>query len=336
MTDLLQKLCSLDGVSSDEGAVREFIISQIEGFCDFKVDRIGNIIAFKKGSKQSKVKLMVDAHMDEVGFIITSITDEGFLKFKAVGGIDTAALMFRKVRINGSVMGAVSCKPVHLLTGDQKKKPESVDSLYIDIGASKREEAEALVSIGDFGVVCGDYQKIGDNIIAKAIDDRVGCAILIKLLRQESDYDFYATFSVQEEVGLRGARVAAFSNGPQSAIILEATTAADIAGVSQEDKVCQLGCGPAVSFMDKATVYDKAYYKKALSSGIKCQAKSAVAGGNNSGAVHLSGEGVRTIAISVPCRYIHTSSCVANDEDIQNTLTLCKYMINQICSGDIE
>lgn len=335
MLDILKKLTALDGVSGEENSVRDYIISKIEGHCEYKIDPLGSIIAFKKGKFRSSKKLMVDAHMDEVGLIVTSVTKDGFLGFSAVGGIDTAVLMFRRVRI-GNVDGVITGKPIHLISSEERKKLPKPESLYIDIGASSKEEALKLVRIGDRAVICGEYAQMGSKIKAKAIDDRAGCGILISLLTADSDYDFYATFSVQEEVGLRGAKAAAFTVEPDSAVVLEATTAADIAGVEDSKRVCVLGNGPAISFMDRATVYDRGYYDAAMNSGIKCQPKAAVAGGNNSGAVHLSRGGVRTLAISVPCRYIHSPSCVADTEDIENAARLAEYMIKGICSGKIR
>ena len=335
MTELLKELCLLDGTSGDEYRVRDFIISRIDGFCDWKTDNLGNIIAFKKGKKSTEKKLMIDAHMDEVGLIITNITADGFLKFTTVGGIDTAALMFRKVKIN-DIYGVVSGKPIHLISKDEGKKLPSADTLYIDIGVSTKEEALKLVSLGDRAVICGDCELVGGKIVSKAIDDRAGCAVLIDLIRNESEYDFYASFSVQEEIGLRGAKTAAFGIDPEYAIILEATTAADIADVPCDKNVCELGNGVAVSFMDGATAYDRGLYKAALTSGIPCQSKRAVAGGNNAGAVHISREGVRTVALSVPCRYIHSASCVADIKDIENLKKLAEYMISYILSGEAE
>lgn len=335
MTDFLKELCALNAVSGDEKAVRDYIISKIDGKADWHTDNLGNILVFKKGKKRSVKKLLIDAHMDEVGFIISSVTADGFLKFQTVGGINTAAIMFRQVKI-GNVNGVVCGTPIHLLSGDEKKKLPKSDSLYIDIGAESREEALKLVSLGDRAVMCSEYREMGNKIKAKAIDDRAGCAILLSLVTNDSDYDFYASFSVQEEVGLRGAKTAAFAADPDAAIVLEATTAADIADVDETHRVCVLGNGPAVSFMDRATVYDREYYRAALESGIKCQPKSAVAGGNNSGAIHLSRGGVRTVAISVPCRYIHSSSCVADKEDIKNAERLAKYILAGICGGTVK
>lgn len=336
MLNILRELCCLDGTSGDEGAVRDYIVNKIDGHCDWKTDPLGNIIAFKEGKNRSTRRLLVDAHTDEVGLIITSVTADGFLRFKTVGGMDTAVLMFRRVRINGKTNGVIGGKPIHLTHGDEGKKVPKEDSLYIDIGAADREEALRTVSVGDRAVVCSEFAEQGESIVSKALDDRIGCAMLIKLLCSDSEYDFYASFSVQEEIGLRGARTASYTVAPQAAIVLEATTAADIAGSAPENRVCVLGDGPAVSFMDKATVYDRKFYDAAFNSGIKCQPKCAVAGGNNSGAVHLSRGGVRTVSVSVPCRYIHSAGSVCNREDIDNAYELTKYLISGICSGKIE
>ena len=336
MTELLKELCSIDGTSGDEKSVRDFIISQINGFCEWKTDNLGNIIVFKKGKQRVKEKIMLDAHMDEVGLIITSITDEGFLNFKTVGGINTSALMFKKVLINGKTVGAISGKPVHLLNSEQKKKLPDTESLYIDIGAASKQEAQTCVCLGDRAVVVGNFEASDKKLLSKAIDDRAGCAVLIDLIKNCDEYDFYASFSVQEEIGLRGAKVSTYAINPDFALILEATTAADIAGVSEQNRVCELGNGAAISFMDGATSYDRTLYNIAINSQIKAQPKRAVAGGNNAGAVHLSREGVRTLAISVPCRYLHTESGVCDIDDIMNVRQMAEYMLNKIARGEIK
>ena len=337
MTELLKKLCLADGVSGNEKAVAKIIIDEIKYYAEIKTDALGNIIAFKKGKKTPDKKIMIDAHTDEVGLIITGVSSDGFLKFSAVGGINPSALMCKKVMIEGKTVGVIGCKPVHLCSGEEKETPPKADSLYIDIGASTKEEALKTVRLGDTATFISEFVLMGnDTLKAKALDDRVGCAVLISMLKNYDEYDFYATFTVQEEVGCRGARTATFDVKPDFAICLEATTAADIAGVADEDKVCCLGQGPAVSFMDRATLYDRKLYDAALSLKTPCQTKAAVAGGNNSGAVHLSGEGVRTIALSVPCRYIHTGSCVCSISDILNLEKLTRELCSKICSGEIK
>lgn len=336
MLDLLKQLCLLDGISGDEHTVRDFIINEIKDFCDYKIDNLGNIICFKKGEITPKRKIMLDAHTDEVGLIISNITESGYLKFKTVGSIDTAALLLRRVLINGKVNGVIGGKPFHLLDADSRKKLPQKDDLYIDIGAKDRSEAEKHVSIGDSAVIVSDFEILGDSVKSKALDDRIGCLVLIKLLKEYSKYDFYVTFTVQEEVGLRGAKTATFAVKPDFAIALDSTTAADIADVPCDNRVCVQGNGVVVSFMDNGAIYDKALYNAALNSGITCQPKTTVSGANDSGAIHLSGEGVRTVALSAPCRYIHSANSIVNIKDIESMFSLAKYMLENIANENIK
>ncbi len=336
MLDLLKQLCLIDGISGDEGAVRNLIINEIKDHCEYKVDNLGNIICFKKGKKTPEKKVMLDAHTDEVGLIISNITQDGYLKFCPVGSIDVSALLSRHVIINGKINGVIGCKPFHLLDADSRKKAPKCDGLYIDIGAKSREDAEKYVSLGDSAVIPSEFEVLGDCVKSKALDDRIGCLILITLLKNFDEYDFYATFSTQEEVGLRGAKTAAFTVAPDFAIAIDSTTAADIAGAAKEKQVCFQGNGAVVSFMDKATMYDKQMYTAAMQSGIPCQAKTFISGGNNAGSIHLSGNGVRTMAISAPCRYIHTANSIVNVKDIESTLSLAEYMLKELAGGNIK
>ncbi len=336
MFNKLKALCDINSPAGFEENIREYIIKEISPYCEYSVDKIGNIIAFKKGKKSTNIKLMVDAHMDEVGIIITSITADGFLKFHTLGGIDAEALLCRTVTINDTIKGVIGLKPIHLTSGDEGKKIPEIKSLYIDIGCTTREDAEKKVNVGDYGVLDSETEMISDTKIkAKALDDRVGCFALIELIKAPSEYDFCATFTVQEELGCRGAKCAAYTVNPDVALILEITTAADIAGVADENKVCLVGNGPAVSFMDTGTLYDRELYNAAINSGIKCQAKTGITGANNAASVHLSRSGVRTLSISVPCRYLHSPSCVCDLGDIEGIIELSKYMINKICSGEV-
>ncbi|MBQ0083922.1 MAG: M42 family peptidase [Clostridiales bacterium] len=333
MFDILENLCRIYGASGNEEMVREYILSEIEGFAEAKVDALGNIIAFKKGENTPAKKIMLDAHMDEVGIIVTDITAEGFLRFSTVGGIKASVLLCRRVVFENGVNGVISLKPIHLLSGDEGKTVPKEDSLYIDIGAASRAQAEEMINIGSFGVLEGEYIKSGNNIKSRALDDRIGCAVLIDLIKSKSQYDFYAVFSVQEEVGARGAKTAAYAVEPDFSIVLEGTTANDIADTPYNKQVCELGKGAAVSFMDSGTLYDRELFSTAINSGIPCQIKRANAGGNNAGSIHLTKNGVRTIAISVPCRYIHSPSSVANTEDIKSARRLAEYLINAIGRG---
>lgn len=335
MRELLLKLCTIPAVSGREEKLTEFILGELNGFCETKVDRLGNIICFKKGKKRPVRKVVVDAHTDEVGIIATSITSDGFVKFDTVGGIEEAVMLCRSVTFENGVRGVVGMKPVHLSSADERKKYPDKSALYIDIGASSREEAAALIRLGDTAVFDSEPMLMGDRIKARAIDDRAGVAVMLSLLKQEAEYDFYATFTVQEEVGTRGAQTAAFGLEPEVALLLEATTAADLEGVSEDKRVCVLGEGPAVSFMDKGNLYTRALYDLAISCGEKCQPKAYVSGGNNSRAFALSREGASTLAISLPCRYIHSPSCVADLTDLSAMLTLVKRLLEATAGGEV-
>lgn len=336
MIDNLRKLCSFSSPSGNEKTVRDFILSEISGFAECKTDSLGNIIAFKKGKKASAKKIMVDAHMDEVGIIVSGYTADGFLKFQTVGGINASALFCKKVLIGDGIIGVIGARPIHLTKGDDSKKCPKTDAMYIDIGAKDKQDAENAVPLGTLGTFTDNFEIIGENVKSKALDDRIGCAALIKLIKEYDEYDFYATFTVGEELGLRGAKAAAFSVEPDYALVLESTTASDISGVTENEKVCELGGGAAISFMDNSTLYDRGLYNAAMNSPVKCQPKAAVAGGNNSGAIHLSRAGVKTLAISAPCRYIHSRENVANLSDINCVYLMAEYMLTGIASGEIE
>lgn len=334
---LLNELCLINGTSGDESRVREYICSKIEGKCEYTIDPLGNIIAYKKGRSTPKNKVMVSAHMDEVGMIVTSIKSDGTLTVSPVGGIDPRVVIGRPVSVGmQNINGVIGAKAVHNLSADEKNKAPGFDSLYVDIGAESREEAEKLISLGDCVYFASDYYDMGDGIICgKAIDDRFGCAVMINLINSDLKYDCVFTFVVQEEVGLRGARAAAYTVDPDFAIVLEATTAADIPLASGEKKCCCLGKGPVVSYMDRSTIYDKELYNisktAAEENNMLWQTKTMVAGGNDSGAIHISRGGVRTLAISVPCRYLHSPGSAAKISDMEASAKLAEIMIEKAC-----
>ncbi|HHX57475.1 MAG TPA: M42 family metallopeptidase, partial [Clostridiales bacterium] len=283
----LKKLCELNGASGNEQTVRDYILDVIENKCDYHVDNLGNIIAFKKGNKATDKKLMIAAHMDEVGLIITSIKSDGALTVSAVGGVNPSVLIGRQVSVGtDNINGVIGAKAVHNLTADEKEKATSIDKLYIDIGAKDKIEAEKYVSLGDYVHFCPNYEEFGNGkIVSKALDDRVGCAIMLDLISKDLEYDLYFAFTVQEELGLRVAKTATFAIEPDFAIVLETTTASDIPDVSDEKRVCELGKGAVVSFMDRSTIYDKELYKIAFEvakeNDISCQTKTMIAGGND-------------------------------------------------------
>lgn len=330
MRELLKEMCLINGVSGDESAVRDYIIHKIEGRCDYRVDNLGNLICFCKGRNSSGKKLMICAHMDEVGFIVTYIREDGTLSFGEVGGVDPSVVIGRQVTVGKSgISGVVGSTAIHNLSKEEREKSVEMNSLYIDIGAADKSEAEKYVSLGDCVYFDSEFVELGERRVkSKAIDDRAGCAMMIKLILEQPEFDTYFVFNVQEEIGLRGSRVSAFAVEPDLAVVLESTTAADIDGVSGAKTVCALGGGPVVSFMDRSTVYDKDLYRMAFQTaadlGIPCQTKTMIAGGNDAGAIYVSGRGVRTIAVSVPCRYLHSPSCVIEMSDLENSLDLVR------------
>ncbi len=333
----LKTLCELDGTSGREDAVRQYIIDKIKDKAEVKVDALGNIIALVKGKERAAKRVMADAHMDEVGFIVTYITSDGMLKFTTVGGIMTGVMLARRVRFQNGTVGVISSKPIHLLEGDQRDKMPNEESLCIDIGAGSFDEASAVVSLGDCAVFDEPYEQLGDCVVSKALDDRAGCWALIDIINSDPEYDFYAVFSVMEEIG-HGARTAAFTVDPDYAVVLESTTAADIAGVPDDKKVCYVGKGAAVSFMDRGTMYDKDLFDQTMKLGnennIPCQIKSYVSGGNNAAGIHQTGDGVKTVTISVPCRYIHSASCVASLQDVKAVRDFAEAVIMKMASGE--
>ena len=338
MLKKLQALCALCGISGDEGAVRTYLEEQIAGYPDIlemKTDALGNLLVHKKGRERREQRLLIGAHMDEVGLIVTGICPDGRLSVDTVGGIEPDAVLGRSVEIPGVGIGVAGSVPVHKLSAEERNKKPRKSDLSIDIGTGSREASEKLVSPGQSVCYHGPWTALGGGRVAsKAIDDRFGCAVMLTLLSEELPYDTWFGFFVQEEIGLRGSRAAAFSVDPAYCMILETTTAADLDGVHGEKAVCRLGSGPVVSFMDRATIYDRTLYRLAFDTaaalGVPCQTKTRIAGGNDAGAVHITREGVHTLAVSLPCRYLHSPYTVADVQDMEHTLTLVRELIGRI------
>lgn len=329
---LVKELASLNAPSGFEDAVRDFIKEHV---CADEVytDSIGNLICHKAGNGK---KVMVSAHMDEVGLIITEITDQGFLRFTTLGGIETTVLCSKKVLIGKcSVPGIVSAKAVHLQKKDEANAPAELKDLYIDIGAKDKESAQKLVSLGDFAVFDGEYTHFGDNLVkSKALDDRVGCAIMLELMKESYESDMYFTFTVQEEVGLRGAKVAAYNIKPDIALVIEGTTCSDVYGSKPHNQVTNLGCGAAMTAMDSAAISDRNYYdfiiQTAKKNNIKLQIKRTTMGGTDAGAIQQSTTGVKTAVLAVPCRYIHSPVSVMHSDDLESVYNLAKEVLKNI------
>ena len=339
MIELLKKYCNIASPSGSEEKMREAIINDVKDFADeYSVDNLGNLIVFKKGKKTPIKKVMLDAHMDEIGFMITGIDEDGYLRFGNLGGIDGKVLFGKRVKI-GNLCGVIGGAPVHLLAADERKKVQKNDNLRIDIGAKDKADALSKVKIGDTAVFDTDFCDMGEKIAARGLDDKVGCAVMVKLIQSDLEYDTYFSFSVQEEIGCRGATVTSYSVAPDCAITVESTTAADLYGVPEDKTVCCLGKGAALSLMDNGTLYDKEVIHKVLKtaeeSGISAQLKTAVAGGTNASVIHKSRSGVKTVNIALPCRYIHSAYCVAAKSDIESLYQLVKSTAEMQACGNL-
>lgn len=336
---LLKKLTETFGVSGYEMPVRRLIEQEISPFCDrVRTDSMGNLIAYRAAAKNSETAktVLLSAHMDEVGFIVTGISDEGYLSFESVGGIDPKILISQKVGING-ISGVISLKAVHLSSKDELKDGVKEEKLYIDIGAASRAEAEEIVMPGDYCEFDSEYVEFGDMIKAKALDDRVGCAIMIEMLKKPHDVNLYCTFTVQEEVGLRGAAAAVYGLHPDYAVVIESTTCSDMTGTPDNLCVTKSGGGAAISVLDSASHASAEVAKMltdaARNSGIPYQLKASTAGGNDAGAIYLSNGGIKTASISVPCRYIHSPVCVMNKNDYKSCGDIVAAFLNN-CGKD--
>lgn len=327
LIETLKELCALPGVSGCEDAVREYIMrraSKVSG--DIVTDPMGNLIVNVKGKKTPEKKIMLAAHMDEVGVIVTGFTDGGFLKFDFVGGVDRRVVIGKKVDIQtdeGVLPGVIGLKPVHLLEGEEKRRVPPTGSMYIDLGFDSREEAEKKVSLGDRGSFDAGMTLFGDGFIkAKAIDDRIGCAVMLEIMEKKPAVDCCFVFTVQEEVGTRGAAAAAWTVKPDMAVVIEGTTAADLPSQKGTEKVCSPGKGPVIPFMDGGTIYDTGMFRQltALADklGIPWQTKTKISGGTDASALQKTAGGAAVAAVSAAVRYIHSPSSTGCIRDFEN------------------
>ena len=334
----LKEICQINAVSGREEPVREYLIQRLPEGTQYGVDPLGNLYVHKKGIQKGEKKVMIAAHMDEVGFIITSITEDGYLKFATLGGIDPAVAAGRVVTLESGICGVIGAKPVHLTSKEERKKSLNMDSFTIDIGAKSKEEAEEKVALGDYACFNSTWREFGENRLKmKALDNRMGCIMMLQLIEEELPYDTHFVFTVQEEVGSVGAAAAAFNVKPDIAIVLETTTAGDIAGTEGPERTCCLGQGPVISYMDRGAVYDNMLYvntrKLAEERNIPWQTKTKIAGGNDSAAIQRSAGGARVLAISVPTRYLHSPSCVVDKRDVDLTLELSRELLKELATG---
>lgn len=316
----LKELTSLAGVSGDESEVRNAIINELRSMgVSYETDVLGNVIA-RKGTFGPKV--LVDAHMDEVGLMITFIERNGFLRFATVGGIDVRVLVSQRVLIGKNrVPGVLGAKAIHLQEPKERDQVIPRDQLFIDIGAKSKEEAEKRVKIGDYAIFDTEYEELSPGIVkAKALDDRVGCALLLDLLKEPWEkVQLVAVFAAQEEVGTRGARVASYGINPDMGIAIEGTVCADIPGTDEDFYATQIGKGAVLSIMDRTSIPNRAMLKELLrlarENSIPVQFREATSGGNDAGAIQMERSGCPVASVSVPCRYIHTPASIMSMAD---------------------
>jgi len=341
MVEALEKLSNANGVTGREGEVRDLMKKYLKPYVDeTREDKLGNLIAFKKGNKDAPT-IMLAAHMDEVGLMIKNIKKKGFLQFAKVGGIDDRVLLAQKVIVHtdkGPLTGVIGSKPPHIQTEEEQKKVIDADRLFIDVGAKDKNEAEKMgVQVGDVVSFDTKFVQIGENVVlGKALDDRVGCAMMVETLRrlQKVDCNVYAVGTIQEEVGLRGATIAAFQVAPDVCIVLESTVAGDMPGVEEGKAPAKMGEGPVVTVADAGLIAHPKVLRLLIDSAkenkIPYQLETGIRGSTDAARISLSREGVPSGVISVATRYIHSPAAILNLDDAEKTVKLAVAAIENV------
>ncbi len=344
LCEWLERLSNEVGVSGRERAVRRILRDELEGHVDsMTVDALGNLIATKRGTGgEPRMKVMLAAHMDEVGFMITSVDKSGLLRFSQVGGLVPSALLAKRVVIGDErVPGIIGAAPPHLLTKEQERKAVELDSLTIDIGATSQKEAEGKVSVGSYGTFATRFTSLFDDpawptVRGKALDDRAGCTALLALLHGEYPVDVFGVFTVQEEIGLRGAGVAAYRLEPDAAFVLEGTICDDTPLDEGEDHtpVTVMGAGPATALMDNRAIAHPGLLKllreTAAEQSLPLQMRAPGMGGTDAGSIQLAGIGVPAAVLATPCRYIHMPAAILNLNDLANGVRLMAAVLGRL------
>jgi len=338
---ILQQLSDARGVSGNENDIRKVIYAQAKQLADeCRVDALGNLICLKRGTDAADGrKVMLAAHMDEIGLMVVGFNGDGTLQFVKVGGIDDRVLLAKRVLIGeNKVPGVIGFPPIHLIPRSQRSQAPDYEKMAIDIGASSADEAKKLVDLGDYVSFDTQFEQLTSDGLrmakGKAFDDRAGCAVLLSLLENDYPFDLYAVFTTQEEVGLRGARVAAYSVAPDMAIVLEGTICDDLPNKRDESPVTRVGNGPAITFMDRSFIADKRLFETLVGTakelGIPFQLKQAVAGGTDAGAIHLTREGVPAVTVAVPARSIHAPVGMISMQDLEYTVQLVQAALQRL------
>lgn len=334
----LKEICETPGVPGHEFHIRKYILQAIKPFVDkIEIDALGNVIALKKG--KTRKKLMISAHMDEIGFIVHHIDKEGFIRFRPLGGFDPKTLCSQRVLLydeKQSIPGVIGTKPVHIMKAEEKKKVPEIDSFYIDTGLDMKQLCKKI-SLGMPISRLATCDLMGNLIVSKSLDNRICVHVLIEALRQlkTPDFDTYAVFSVQEEVGIRGATVATGQIQPEVGIALDVTLANDLPGISEQDHCTKLGRGVGIKVMDGSTIANREmrlfFSKLAEQNKIPYQIELMSAGGTDTCALqYRSGHGSIAGCLSVPTRYIHSTTECAHKDDLNSTIELLTKSIESI------
>ena len=337
---LLKRLTEAYGVSGDEYDVRDILKEELTPIAEeISTDTLGNLYV-KKGIGR-KPRVMLASHMDEIGLMVVGFEKSGLLRVTKVGGIDNRVLVSKAVVVGRKrVPGVIGAKAVHLQKPNERKKAIGIDNLYIDIGVRTQDEAEKLVHVGDYVAFSATTREVGDNcMMGKAFDNRAGCAILAELLKEDFALELTGVFTVQEEVGLRGAGVAAYTVHPDVALIIESTSASDVADTKEASHVTTLGGGPAITLMDSSFIAPQFMVDLVSATaeklGIPFQYRRLTTAGTDAGKIHQTHAGILSAVIAVPCRYIHSPASIINMDDYQNTLRLAKGILNAIAEGGL-
>lgn len=343
MNELLKNLTEAVGVASNEKEVRRLIRDLIADYVDeWHVDTMGNLVALKKGTGASPLRVLVDAHMDEVGLMITDIESNGTLKFDTVGGFNDRTLLGKVVQVGPKkIIGVIGARPIHLLKASQRDSVVKADDMRIDIGVKNKEAANGHVKVGDFAAFVTEYEELGKTAVAKAFDNRAGCAVLVELLRARPyPFDLYASFSVQEEVGLRGAQIAAYSIHPDVALVLECTPAYDLPNENDVSPNVALGKGPAIYVMDRVTIQDPRLVshitRTAVANHIPFQLRQPGGGGTNTASIQQARGGIPTATIAVPGRHPHTPTMIIHLDDYANVIKLAEATLRSLTPDIIK
>ena len=334
----LKTLTEINAPSGHEQPIRRALLEELRGK-GFQptIDRMGNVIVVKEGvGPAPRKRVLVSAHMDEVGLIVTGATEDGFLKVTQAGGIDPRVLISKRVLVgDDNIPGVIGAVAIHLQSAADRQRVMGYRDICVDIGATSRGEAEGKAPKGTYISFDTPYVEYGEGYAcAKAFDDRVGCWTILRLLEEELPVDLVAAFVSEEEVGCRGASGAAFAQEPDIGIVLEGTTCNDLGDIPEVAQVCKTSAGVAVSFMDNASIANRELFRKALKvgeeNGIACQVKSSVSGGNDGGVIQRAREGIPTLVLSVPCRYIHSPSTVIKLSDAESQFELTRALLNNL------